>query len=175
MPLLSRDAGAPVTVPTARATGAFSAGGCLDREMSQSCETIRPVCVKGSDGARSRCAASRVDDNRGCVDERESRRPTLANPKPIEEGVRDLIHQLREFLIALWLSPGPHSRALLTIGTVFVISATAAAQVGLNAWNRPFYEAIAGRNFPAFLDQLSFTVIGAAFSSSMWRKLGFAK
>jgi putative ATP-binding cassette transporter len=43
---------------------------------------------------------------------------------------------------------------------VLVICATAAAQVGLNAWNRPFYEAIAERNFPAFLDQLLvFTVI----------------
>jgi putative ATP-binding cassette transporter len=35
-----------------------------------------------------------------------------------------------------------------------VVCATAAAQVGLNAWNRPFYEAIANRNFPAFFDQL---------------------
>ena len=43
---------------------------------------------------------------------------------------------------------------------VLVICATAVAQVGLNAWNRPFYEAIAQRNFPAFLDQLLvFTVI----------------
>ena len=46
------------------------------------------------------------------------------------------------------------------IGTVFVICATAAAQVGLNAWNRPFYEAVAERNFPALLDQqLVFAVI----------------
>ena len=36
---------------------------------------------------------------------------------------------------------------LLTIGTVLVVCATAAAQVGLNAWNRPFYEAISARNF----------------------------
>ena len=51
---------------------------------------------------------------------------------------------------------------LLIIGTVLVICTTAAAQVGLNAWNRPFYEAIAARNFPAFLDQLlAFTVIAS--------------
>jgi putative ATP-binding cassette transporter len=74
--------------------------------------------------------------------------------EPIAEGIRDLVHQFREFLIALWLSPGRHSLALLSIGTVLVICATAAAQVGLNAWNRPFYEAIAARNFSAFLDQL---------------------
>ena len=88
------------------------------------------------------------------VEERESRKQTLPNPKPIEEGARGLVHQLREFLVALWLSPGRRSLALLMIGTVFVICATAAAQVGLNAWNRPFYDAIAKRNFPAFLDQL---------------------
>ena len=50
--------------------------------------------------------------------------------------------------------PGRRSLALLIIGTVFVICATAAAQVGLNAWNRPFYEAIAERNVFAFLYQL---------------------
>ncbi len=71
-----------------------------------------------------------------------------------------MVHQFREFLIALWLSPGRQGLALLTIGTTLVVCATAAAQVGLNAWNRPFYEALAERNFPAFLDQLLvFTVI----------------
>ena len=59
-----------------------------------------------------------------------SRRPTLPNPKPIEEGVRDLIHQLREFLspfvfpFRTW-----HSLAFLIIGAVFPISANAAVQV----------------------------------------------
>jgi vitamin B12/bleomycin/antimicrobial peptide transport system ATP-binding/permease protein len=50
--------------------------------------------------------------------------------------------------------PGRRSLALLIVGMVLVICATAAAQVGLNAWNRPFYEAIAERKFPAFLEQL---------------------
>jgi vitamin B12/bleomycin/antimicrobial peptide transport system ATP-binding/permease protein len=144
----------------ARATSAFPTGGFIDRATSQSRETVRPVCARGSDGARSHGAARPVKDDRGCVEERESRKQTLPNPEPIEEGVRGLVHQLREFLVALWLSPGRRSLALLIIGTVFVICATAAAQVGLNAWNRPFYEAIADRNFPAFLDQLLvFTVI----------------
>ena len=122
--------------------------------MSQSREAVQPVCAKGSGGARSRGAAGPVNADRGRVEEREWRKQTLPNPKPIEEGARGLVHQLREFLVALWLSPGRRSLALLMIGTVFVICATAAAQVGLNAWNRPFYEAIAERNFPAFLDQL---------------------
>jgi vitamin B12/bleomycin/antimicrobial peptide transport system ATP-binding/permease protein len=34
---------------------------------------------------------------------------------------------------------------------LFAVGATAAAQVSLNAWNSPFHEAIAQRNFSAFL------------------------
>jgi vitamin B12/bleomycin/antimicrobial peptide transport system ATP-binding/permease protein len=160
VPPLPRDAGARAAARMARATSAFPTGGFVDRAMSQSREAVQPVCARGSGGARSRGAAGPINGHRGRVEERESPKQTLPNPKPIEEGVRGLVHQLREFLVVLWLSPGRRSLALLIIGTVFVICATAAAQVGLNAWNRPFYEAIAERNFPAFLDQLLvFTVI----------------
>jgi vitamin B12/bleomycin/antimicrobial peptide transport system ATP-binding/permease protein len=154
MPPLLRDAGAPAAAPTARATSAFPTGGLIDRAMSQSREAVEPVCAGESGGARSRGAAGPVNGDRGRVEERERRKQVLPNPEPIEEGVRGLVHQLREFLVPLWLSPGRRSLALLLIGTVFVICATAAAQVGLNAWNRPFYETIAERNFPAFLYQL---------------------
>ena len=68
--------------------------------------------------------------------------------------MRDCPDQLREFFKALWLSPGRGSIALLTIGTVFVLCATAAAQVCLVAWNEPFYEAISKRNVATFLYQL---------------------
>ena len=154
MPPLPGAAGAPAAAPMVRATSAFQTGGFTDHAISQSREAVQPVCARGSGGARSRGGAGPVDDDGDCVEERESRRQTLPNPELIEEGVRGLVHQLREFLVALWLSPGRRSLALLIIGTVFVICATAAAQVGLNAWNRPFYEAIAARNLPAFLDQL---------------------
>ena len=154
MPQLPRDARAPAAAPMARATSAFPIGGFIGRVKSQSREAVQPVCAKGSGSARSRGAAGPVNGHRGRVEERESRKQILPNPKPIEEGIPGLIHQLGEFLLALWLSPGRRSLALLMTGTVFVICATAAAQVGLNAWNRPFYEAIAERNFPAFLDQL---------------------
>ena len=154
MPPLPRAAGVPAAAPMARATSAFQTGGFIDHAMSQSREAVQPVCARGSGGARSRGGAGPVDDDGDCVEERESRKQTLPNPELIEEGVRGLVHQCRELLIALWLSPGRRSLALLIIGTVFVICATAAAQVGLNAWNRPFYEAIAERKFFAFLYQL---------------------
>jgi putative ATP-binding cassette transporter len=90
-------------------------------------------------------------------------RQTQHNRAPLGEGVRDLVHQLREFIIALWLSPGRQGLVLLAAGTILVVCATAAAQVGLNAWNRPFYEAISARNSLAFLYQLLvFSGIAAA-------------
>ena len=160
MPPLPGDAGAPAAAPMARATSALPTGGIIDRAMSQLREALQPVCARGRDGARR--AAGPINGDKGRVEEREARKQTLPNPEPIEEGIRDLVQQCRGFLVALWLSPGRRSLVLLIIGTVFVICATAAAQVGLNAWNRPFYESIAARNFPAFLDQLlAFTVIAS--------------
>ena len=84
--------------------------------------------------------------------------------EPIEAGIRGLIHQFREFLVALRLSPGRCSLALFIVATVVVVSATAAAQVSLNAWNGPFYEAIAQRNFSAFLHEL---LVFAAIASGL--------
>ena len=162
MPPWPRDAGAPAVALAARATGAFPTVGFIDRAMNQSCETVRRACAAGTDGARSRAAvgSGEVEDDQGCAQGRHSLKQTLPSPEPIEEGIRDLVHQCREFFTALWRSPGRRSLAFLIVGMVLVICATAAAQVGLNAWNRPFYEAIAERKFPTFLEQLLvFTVI----------------
>jgi vitamin B12/bleomycin/antimicrobial peptide transport system ATP-binding/permease protein len=154
------DTGTPAAASLARATSALPTGGFIGRAMSRPHESVRSQCATGSDGVRSPGAAGPANDNSGCREEGESRKQILTNSKPIEEGARDLVHQCREFLIALWLSPGRHTLALLIASMVLVICATAAAQVGLNAWNRPFYEAIEQKNFPAFLDQLLvFTVI----------------
>ena len=57
----------------------------------------------------------------------ERGKQTQLNRAPIDEGVHDFVHQFREFVIAIWLSPGRQGLALLTIGTILVICATAAA------------------------------------------------
>jgi vitamin B12/bleomycin/antimicrobial peptide transport system ATP-binding/permease protein len=74
--------------------------------------------------------------------------------EPIEAGIRGLMHQFRELLLTLRLSPGRRGLALLVAATLFAVGATAVAQVRLNAWSGPFYEAIAQRNFSAFLYEL---------------------
>jgi len=64
-----------------------------------------------------------------------------------------LVRALRDFLFTLWLTEGRRTLTMLSIGIVLVICATVGAQVALNAWNRPFYNAIQDRNLPEFLYQ----------------------
>lgn len=79
----------------------------------------------------------------------------VASPDaPSTSDIADLVAQFRAFVAALWASPGRRNLTLLTIGTVTVICLTAGGQVMLNAWNRPFYEAVEKRDLPAFTHQL---------------------
>jgi len=55
---------------------------------------------------------------------------------------------------AFWASPVRNRIILLGAGVVVVIGLTAFGQVRLNAWNQPFYDALARKNFPEFLQQL---------------------
>ncbi len=59
-----------------------------------------------------------------------------------------------------WGSPERNKVLLLGLAIVAVIGATAFGQVRLNAWNQPFYNALAHRDLGGFLDQLKvFAVI----------------
>src|SRR5437763_7182164 len=88
-----------------------------------------------------------------------------ANPDPskapdFKQGFRPLVRALRDFLVTLWSTEGRHILTLLTVAVIVVICATVVAQVALNAWNRPFYNAIQARDLSAFLYQrLVFCVI----------------
>ena len=55
---------------------------------------------------------------------------------------------------------------MLAGATVVVVGATAYGQIRLNAWNKPFYDALAKKDFEAFLTQLLvFAVIAAGLLS----------
>lgn len=87
------------------------------------------------------------------------------DPKPLasRQGFLTLLRDLRTFLLTLWASEGRHVLTVLTITIVLVICATVAAQVWLNAWNKPFYNAIKDRNLSAFAYQcLVFVVIAGS-------------
>jgi putative ATP-binding cassette transporter len=65
-----------------------------------------------------------------------------------------LLPQLRMMFGALWGSPVRTWLLLLAAGLLLVILATAYAQVLLNQWNRPFYDALSRRELRTFFQQL---------------------
>src|SRR5438477_2128453 len=91
--------------------------------------------------------------------------PTADATKPpvFREGFLPLIRALRHFLVTLWSTEGRHTLTLLTVAIILVICATVVAQVVLNAWNRPFYNAVQQRDLSAFAYQsLVFCVIAGS-------------
>ena len=65
-----------------------------------------------------------------------------------------LAPQVITMLRVLWGSPQRTKILLLGVSLVVVIGATAYGQITLNAWNRPFYDAIGRRDLHGFLVQL---------------------
>jgi putative ATP-binding cassette transporter len=72
-------------------------------------------------------------------------------------------HQVGVLVRAVHRSPGRSALYALAAAIVGVIVATAVMQVRLNAWNRPFYDALERRDLPEFLHQLGvfFLIAGA--------------
>jgi vitamin B12/bleomycin/antimicrobial peptide transport system ATP-binding/permease protein len=70
---------------------------------------------------------------------------------PFDERV---VHQVRALIRAVHRTPGRTMLYALAGAIVLVIVATAVMQVQLNAWNRPFYDAIERRDLSGFMHQL---------------------
>ncbi len=81
---------------------------------------------------------------------------------PIAPYDESLPHQARVLIRAVHRTPGRTRLYVLAGALVLVIIATAAMQVQLNAWNRPFYDAIERRDLPEFVRQLGVFVVIAA-------------
>jgi vitamin B12/bleomycin/antimicrobial peptide transport system ATP-binding/permease protein len=62
--------------------------------------------------------------------------------------------QFRSMASALWASRDRTKLLLLGLGLVAVVGATAYSQVRLNAWNQPFYNALARKDMQVFIEQL---------------------
>ena len=83
--------------------------------------------------------------------------------KPAEVGVWPLSAMMARALLA---SPQLKVLSMLAAATLFVVGATAFGQIQLNAWNKPFYDALAKKDFSGFLEQLLvFLVIAAGLLS----------
>ena len=77
-----------------------------------------------------------------------SRRETAASPGG------GFLSQVRGMLGALLASQQRNMILLLVVALIAVVGATAFAQVRLNAWNEPFYDSLAHKNVPEFVQQL---------------------
>src|ERR1700674_3996489 len=71
---------------------------------------------------------------------------------PLASG--GLAPEMLTLLGALWTSPQRNKIVGLSIGLVAVVGATAFGQIKLNAWNRPFYDALSRKDLREFLVQL---------------------
>jgi vitamin B12/bleomycin/antimicrobial peptide transport system ATP-binding/permease protein len=65
-----------------------------------------------------------------------------------------LVAQLSGMIRSLLASRVGHKIVMLCIGVFVVVAATAYAQVRLNSWNKPFYDALSRRDFAGFLIEL---------------------
>ena len=73
---------------------------------------------------------------------------------PEEVANAGVFRQVRELLSALRASEVRKTLVALVAGILVVIAFTAYAQVQLNSWNKPFYDAIARRDLRDFIVQL---------------------
>lgn len=67
---------------------------------------------------------------------------------------RHLFAEAMMMVRAFWASPRRYGLIWIALAVVVVIGFTAYAQIRLNAWNKPFYDALTHKDMPAFLRQL---------------------
>jgi len=65
-----------------------------------------------------------------------------------------LFAQVARLVAAFWASRERNQLLLLAAALVAVVAATAFMQIRLNAWNRPFYDALTHKDIPQFISQL---------------------
>ena len=84
-------------------------------------------------------------------------------PATTESRDDKLAPQLWMMITTFWNSPGRNTLILLGAALCVVVALTAYGQIKLNAWNKPFYDALSLKNYREFLYQLVvFGVIAGA-------------
>lgn len=90
----------------------------------------------------------------GFMADRSSKPPEVEPVPSAPVAARGLVPQLRMMFRAFRTSPQRNKITLMVVALVAVIGATAYGQVILNAWNRPFYDALSRKDLGHFLEQL---------------------
>src|SRR3984893_6911757 len=91
----------------------------------------------------------------------QTKKPPVARAKKAAKD--ELAPQVWMMVQTFWDSPGRNKLFLLGTGICAVVSLTAYAQIELNSWNKPFYDALSLKDFAGFLHQLLvFAVLAGA-------------
>ena len=81
--------------------------------------------------------------------------PSVSNgAAAVDHSGGSFFSQVRGMIASLWMSHQRNTIFFLSAGLIAVVGATAYAQVLLNAWNQPFYDSLAHKNWPEFVQQL---------------------
>ena len=80
--------------------------------------------------------------------------PTMDGGSPDLPVKDSLFSEVARMTSAFWASAERTRLLMLAVALVVVISATAYMQIRLNAWNRPFYDALTHKDVPGFVRQL---------------------
>jgi putative ATP-binding cassette transporter len=92
----------------------------------------------------------------------QTKKPSPPQGDAAASGQR-LAPQLWMLVKTFWYSPGRNKLFLLGLAVCAVVALTAFGQIKLNAWNKPFYDALSLKDFWEFLYQLViFAVIAGA-------------
>jgi vitamin B12/bleomycin/antimicrobial peptide transport system ATP-binding/permease protein len=84
----------------------------------------------------------------------QSSKPAVGSESAKAPARDSLASELLGVRAAFWASPKRNKILMLFGALVAVVGATAYAQVRLNAWNQPFYNALAHKDFSVFVEQL---------------------
>lgn len=95
------------------------------------------------------------------MDEDSEKHSAVAKPRIKRE--EELAPQLLMMITTFWNSPERDILLSLGAALVTVVTLTAYLQIKLNAWNKPFYDALSLKDFQGFLSQLViFVLIGGS-------------
>ena len=88
--------------------------------------------------------------------EQSSKPPDAAERvRPADSSTQDsLLSDMIGLTRAFWVSRQRNKLLMLAVALVVVVAATAYMQIRLNAWNRPFYNALTNKDMPVFFEQL---------------------
>jgi vitamin B12/bleomycin/antimicrobial peptide transport system ATP-binding/permease protein len=84
----------------------------------------------------------------------QSSKPSYGDGSPERPSPESLWSDVSAMALAFWASRQRNKLLMLAAGLVAVVGSTAYAQIKLNGWNGPFYNALTRKDMPAFIQQL---------------------